>query len=134
MDIEQTLHIITALAEGRDPVSGLPLPEGHLCQRPDVIRALHHAQSFVDREARRERRLQRARLSLPGNTGKAWTGEEDRVLVQRFRSGATIADMATLHARTTGSITARLEKLGQMQPVTPGNGSTRASQRRPYDA
>ena len=132
MDIERTLAIIAALAEGRDPVTGRPLAADHVCQLPDVIRALHAAQDIVMREARRERRLQRARLTLPGNTGKSWSAEEDAILLQRFKTGASVSDLATLHARTTGAIRARLEKLGQ------GPGLERqtspASVRRPYHA
>ncbi len=112
MDIERTLAVIEALAAGHDPISGEVLGPDHLCQKPDVIRALHLARELVERELRRERRLQRARIALPSNTGKAWVTDEERVLVQRFKTGASIADMATLHARTTGSIRARLIKLG----------------------
>lgn len=131
MDIEKTLAVIAALAEGRDPVTGRPLPADNVCQKPDVIRALHHARDLAMREARRERRLQTARLSLPGNTGKSWTAEEDRILLQRYKTGASIADLATLHARTSGSIRARLEKLGQ--PLEPSRPPAPAD-RRPYDA
>ncbi len=132
MDIEKTLAIVRALAEGHDPATGETLGPDHLCQKPDVVRALMHATDLVERAARRERGLQRARLSLPSNTGKSWTDDEDRALIQRFRTGASIADMATLHARTTGSITARLEKLGQIKPAAPApNGH---QPRRGYDA
>ena len=132
MDIEKTLAIVQALASGHDPATGEALPADHLCQQPDVIRALLHTVDLVERAARRERGLQRARLTMPSNTGKNWTGEEDRALIQRFRSGASIADMATLHARTTNSITARLEKLGQIKPAAPApNGQ---HPRHGYDA
>ena len=132
MDIEKTLAIVQALAEGRDPVSGRPLDGADTCQQPDVIRALNRVRDLVEREVRRERALQRSRISLPSNTGKSWTDAEDRTLVQRFRTGASIADMATLHARTTGSIRARLEKLGQVKPAVPE--ASEAVRRRGYDA
>lgn len=125
MDIEKTLQTLKGLAAGHDPLTGLSLDRDHVCQSPDVIRALHHALEFVEREARRERRLQRARISLPSNTGKAWTSEEDRVLVHRFRTGCCITDIATLHARTTGSIQARLEKLRQIEPRSPEPATAR---------
>jgi hypothetical protein len=76
----------------------------------------------MERIAKRERRLQRARLRLPENTGKAWSHDEDRLLLARFRSGTTEQDLATIHARTTGAIRARLEKLGQPGPA----GASRA--------
>ena len=132
MDIAKTLAIVQALSEGRDPISGQPLASSDSCQQPDVIRALGRVRDLVEREVRRERALQRSRLSLPSNTGKSWTDDEDRSLIQRFRTGASITDMATLHARTPGSIQARLEKLGQMQPAAPGNVAQ--PPRRNYDA
>ena len=132
MDIEKTLRILQMLAEGQCPKSGETLAATDACQQPDVIRALNRARDIVEREARRERALQRARLSLPSNTGKAWTSEEDRVLVHRFKTGASVADIATLHARTRGSIQARLEKLGQIKPA--GVEAATTSPRRGYDA
>ena len=123
MDIEKTLAVVQALAEGHDPTTGEALAHDHLCQKPEIIRALMKAAALVERAARQERSLQRARLSLPSNTGKSWTDDEDRALMQRFRTGASIDDIATLHARTTGSITARLEKIGLMKPpVTAPSG------------
>lgn len=133
MDIERAVQIIAALAEGRDPLSGKPLPDDHLCQKPDMIRALHEARDCLMRETRRERRLQRARLTLPGNTGKSWTDEEDRILMNRWKTGSNVSDLAVLHARTTGAIRARLEKLGLTSP--PAAAEPQAPQsRRPFDA
>jgi hypothetical protein len=117
MEIERILAIITALADGCNPVTGELLEPTHVCQQPDVIRALHVARGHIEREAKRERRLERARLTLPANTGKAWTGGEDRALAARFRLGTSVADMATLHARTPGAIAARLERLGLVAPA-----------------
>lgn len=135
MDIERTTHIIAALAEGRDPYNGKALPEDHLCQKPDIIRALLEAREILMREARRERRLQRARLTLPANTGKSWTDEEDRILMNRYKTGSSISDLAVLHARTTGSIRARLEKLGLAPPAAaPGQPALEPRSRRPLDA
>ncbi len=111
MDIERSLGIVGPLADGRDPLTGELLGAGHLCQQPDVIRALPAAREIMAREARRERRLRQARLTLPANTGRSWSGDEDQLLISRFRTGSSLTDMATLHARTPGAITARLEKL-----------------------
>lgn len=132
MDIERTTHIIAALAEGRDPFSGRPLADDHICQKPDVIRALLEAREILIREARRERRLQRARLTLPSNTGKSWTDEEDRILINRYKTGSSVSDLGVLHARTTGAIRARLEKLG-LSPL-PATPAPEQKLRRSFDA
>lgn len=116
MDIERTLAIITALAEGRDPLSHAVLPAEHTCQQPDVIRALHQARDLVARQARLERSRQRARVTLPRNTGRSWSNDEERVLALRFKSGKSVAELADAHGRTPGGIHSRLVKLGLVAP------------------
>jgi hypothetical protein len=122
MDVERCHSIVKSLADGVDPATGEVFAASHVCQRPDVVRALHSAAQELERIAKRERRLQRARLRLPENTGKAWSHDEDRLLLARFRSGTAEQDLALIHARTTGAIRARLEKLGQLGPA----GASRA--------
>ena len=119
MDIEKTYGIVKALADGINPFTGEVLDAGHVCQHPDAVRALLHASAELERMATRERRLKRARLTLPENTGKEWSTDEDRMLLSRFRNGVQVADIATIHARTTGAIRARLEKLGQVVAPPP---------------
>ena len=113
MDIDKSYAIIKALAEGTNPFTGEVLDTGHVCQHPDAVRALFHAATELERMAKRERALKRARLTLPENTGKEWSLDEDRMLLSRFRNGLAVEDMAVFHGRTANSIRARLEKLGQ---------------------
>ncbi len=119
MDVQKSFQIVKALADGINPFTGEVLDAQHVCQQPDAVRALHHAAAELERIARREQRLERARLTLPENTGKAWSVEEDRMLLTRFRNGVEVADMAALHSRTAGAIRARLEKLGQLVDGVP---------------
>ncbi len=51
----------------------------------------------------------------PEGAGAAWKEEEDARLKEEFRAGMTIAEMARLHSRTGGGITARLKKHGLIQ-------------------
>jgi aminoglycoside phosphotransferase len=117
MDLEKSYELIKSLAEGIDPITGWVLPADHTCQHPEIIRALYAAAQALEREVKREKRLQRARLGLPPNTGKTWPVEEDSVLLKRFSAGADVAELAKLHRRTVGAIRARLEKLGQLPPA-----------------
>ena len=119
MDIEKSLAIVKALAEGTNPFTGEVLDAAHVCQQPDAVRALVHAVAELERIARKERALQRSRLTLPENTGKAWSIDEDRMLLTRFRNGLAVKDMAAMHNRTAGAIRARLEKLGQVTDAAP---------------
>ena len=125
MDIERTLAIISALADGRDPVTRATLGNDHLCQQPDVIRALHQARELVARQARLERSRERARVTLPRNTGRAWSSDEERVLALRFRSGKSVTELAETHGRTPGGIHSRLVKLG----LLPAEGDNAAEPR-----
>lgn len=113
MNAAKSLRIVRSLAEGIDPFSGEVLEPGHVCQHPDTVRALFHAATELERIAAREQRLERARLTLPPNTGKPWSVDEDRLLLARFRNGVRVDDMAAIHLRTSAAIKARLEKLGQ---------------------
>lgn len=123
MDVERSHAIIKALAEGINPFTGEVLEAGHVCQHPDTVRALFHAAHELERLAKRERNLKRARLTLPENTGKAWSHDEDKLLLSRFRSGTTVSDLALIHARTPGAIRARLEKHGLLRDEPPTQAS-----------
>lgn len=48
-----------------------------------------------------------------------WTPEEDAELTEQFRAGSTVAEMANLHDRRRGGITARLVRLGLIEADTP---------------
>lgn len=53
--------------------------------------------------------------SLP-SAGARWTAEEDERLGREFDGGMSIAQIALAHGRTSGGITARLVKLGRIDP------------------
>jgi hypothetical protein len=40
MELVQALQIVDALADGRHPLTGQPLAADHVCQQPQVVRAL----------------------------------------------------------------------------------------------
>ena len=40
-----------------------------------------------------------------------WSEDEERVLLENFKAGATVKELCTLHGRKEGGITSRLEKL-----------------------
>ncbi|MDR2866780.1 MAG: hypothetical protein LBV13_05220 [Methanomassiliicoccaceae archaeon] len=51
-------------------------------------------------------------LALPINHGNSWTAEEERKIKSRYDGGASIADIANAHGRTSNAIADRLIKLG----------------------
>ena len=41
MDIERAKELISVLADGVDPLTGEVLEGDHLCNKPEIIRAMH---------------------------------------------------------------------------------------------
>ena len=111
MEISDALKIVQALAEGIDPTTGEVFPEGSPYNDPRVIRALFQALQAMERAKEKERRAR----ELPGNTGKPWSDEEDRLLIQEFDAHVAIPEIAAKHHRTQGGISARLVRLGKIR-------------------
>ncbi len=67
---------------------------------------------MVERSKRQE--------SLPENAGKAWSTEEDHLLIEKFDKGVPVKELARHHKRTEGAIKSRLVKLGKISPTDMG--------------
>ena len=109
MDENKACGIVSALADGVNPITGEVFPADSPYQSPDIVRAL-----YVAVRALQNRPRPRSRDSLPGNAGKPWSEEEDRNLLAEFDRGRTPAELAQTHARTVAGIQARLEKHGRL--------------------
>jgi hypothetical protein len=132
--------IVSALANGVNPLTGELFSFDSPYQSPDVIRALYCAVRALEGAGRRRMRGQG---SESNNAGKPWTEEEDRQLLSAFDGGRPLAELAQAHGRTRGGIQARLVRHGRLAPEggrpiggpgkwRPGNtagnaGATRAS-------
>ena len=101
-------QILQSLVQGVDPFSGEELPEGTVLQEAEVMRALLAGVAALEQGVARASR----RAALPKNIGRAWSAEEQSVLIDAFQSGEALAEIATRHGRTLRAIEARLEKLG----------------------
>jgi hypothetical protein len=101
-------QILQSLIEGIDPFDGEDLPAGTVLQQADVLRALLAGVAALDHLAVRASR----RAQLPQNIGRAWSAEEQSMLIDAFQAGEPAADIAEKHGRTLRAIEARLEKLG----------------------
>ena len=44
--------------------------------------------------------------------GTKWTDEEDNKLIEEFKNGKSVTELASIHGRTKGAIRSRLRKLG----------------------
>ena len=105
--------IVSALANGVNPLTGELFAADSPYQSPDVIRALYCAVRSLEAASRRRTRGPDAGSN---NAGKPWTEEEDRQLLSAFDSGRPLAQLAQAHGRTRGGIQARLIRHGRLAP------------------
>lgn len=111
METTEALEIVRSLAEGRDPETKEAFGADNLYQKPRIIRALYRAVQALERLTAIDRRKER----LPGNTGKAWSKDEDGILIAAFTEGAALESLAAKHQRTIGAIRARLVLHGKLE-------------------
>jgi hypothetical protein len=113
MDRQQVITVLESLANGIDPGTGarIPLDAFH---SGDAVRALFTASTLLKAPAARPRAASTALTAA----GTAWTEEEDARLCKEFDEAMTIAQIALGHGRSSGAITARLVKLGRIDPST----------------
>lgn len=108
MDIERAKELLGSLAEGIDPLTGEVLPKDHVCNQPEMIRALYCVLGELDGAKVKPEKTQ------PKNAGKPWTPDDDARLCQMFDEGATRRGMCEHFQRSRGAIEARLVRLGKI--------------------
>lgn len=113
MELAKAIEYLTALVDGIDPATGEILPEGHICNRGDTVRALYAVLQSIGKK--KERKVQ-------PNAGQPWTQGEDQRLLDGYRAGETIPQLAVAHGRSRGAINSRLQRLGAMIPRVDING------------
>ena len=42
MDVQRAKELLTILADGTDPLTGEVLPDDHVCNKGEIVRALKH--------------------------------------------------------------------------------------------
>ena len=115
MEIQETLRIMRALADGVNPETGDFMVADAVYQYPPVVRALHQAVGAL--EIMEER--QRNRKASPAKAGKSWSAAEDQQVCEELRRGIDFHQIAKTHNRSIGSIIARLVKLRKIGPDAP---------------
>ncbi len=103
MDIKRAKEIISVLAEGIDPTTGEVLEAGNVCNKVEVVRAFYAVLRELD---------QKSQKGTLENAGKPWMPEEEERLIELYNNGLSKKAISKELGRTSGSISARLEKLG----------------------
>ena len=105
MDLQRARKILETLADGVDPMTGEVLPEEHVCNRGDVVRAFHYIlQKLSDQPEKKP----------PENAGKPWATEDDAMLCRMYDTGSSKKELCAYFKRSTGGIAARLVRLGKI--------------------
>ena len=105
MDIVRAKELLSALADGIDPFTGELLPQNHVCNQPEMIRAFHELLNVIPSPKKK---------NLPRNAGKPRTDIEEEKLLDEFDSGMTTSAIAKEHGRSKGAIESRLADLGRI--------------------
>lgn len=110
MDINRAKEIIHCLADGVDPLTGEVLSSNHVCNQPDVIRALHVAERALQKDSARPE-------DGPWHKeyGKVWSPKETDLLVKYFDRQYTVAQISKLLGRSEAGIRAKLVRLGKIE-------------------
>jgi hypothetical protein len=110
MEIEEALGIVRKLADGVHPDTGEVLQSDCLFQHPQSVRALHRAAGALEFQDETG-----ARQEIPaGKCRQAWSNQEDAQICEELRHGLSFEQIAKSHNRTSGSIVARLVRLGKI--------------------
>ena len=105
MDVQRAKELLTILADGTDPLTGEVLPDDHVCNKGEIVRALNCAVEALSRKRKKP---------LPENTGKPWTEELDQELCRLFDEGMKKKDLCTKAGISSASVT----KMGKNGHVT----------------
>lgn len=103
MDINKAKELVSTLAEGVDPLTGEVLPQEHVCNQVEIVRAFYTLLGAA--QPAKER-------AVPENAGKPWSEEADEELKTLYMSGEKISSLSKHFQRTRGSIESRLAKHG----------------------
>ena len=110
MDIQYAKEIIHTLADGVDPNTGEVFPPNHVCNRADVIRALHMAEQALQKDLNRPEEG-----PWHKEYGKVWSQKEIEMLINYFDKHYTVAQISKILGRSESGIRAKLVRLGKIQ-------------------
>ena len=109
MDIVKAKEPLSALADGIDPFTGELLPQNHVCNQPEMIRAFQELLNVSPSPKKK---------NLPRNAGKPWADIEEEKLLDEFESGMTTSAIAKEHGRSRGAIESRLVARGNISETS----------------
>lgn len=113
MTNEAALRIISQMAEGIDPMTVEVLPDEHLCNNGQVIRALYAARHSLERRTDAPKRERQSPPPSPKrNAGRPWTQEDNEQLRGLYRDGMSVDYICYVLSRRPRGVDKQLRRLG----------------------
>lgn len=109
MTSDRAMEILRCMANGVDPITGEVLEPGHICNSPDVIRALCMAAYAMSGAADAPASACKAEKL---NAGRPWTVEDLDALEHMYRGGASMAWICKRLQRRERGVLKQLVYLG----------------------
>lgn len=137
MNTRDALSLLEALLDGVNPVTGEILPIDHVCNEPDILRALHKAVTALRHmENSPEQREPFVNRNGKLNAGRPWTQEDLRQLRQLYEDGTSIDEICRLLQRRKRGVENYLLYLGLTDAPAKGTqtGKKRARTGTPWTA
>ena len=72
MDLQRAKELLSGLADGVDPLTGEVLPEDHVCNKAEIIRAFHCVLKALPGKPPKPQ---------PENAGKPWNDADDEIII-----------------------------------------------------
>ena len=121
MTDERAMEILQLMADGVDPVTGEVLGADHLCNSPEVIRALNAAIHILSMSSHRN--CQQSSCSPQGlNAGRAWTNEDLCELERLYQAGLPMKELCQKLQRREKGILRQLNYLGLIKTEKKSSG------------
>lgn len=112
MTAAEAREILQAMLDGADPVTGEILPQEHICNYPEVMRALQMAiSSMADVRHASAKVRKNGRL----NAGRVWTVGDISELELLFSAGAAMDEMCRQLQRRERGVKKQLAALGLIE-------------------
>lgn len=116
MDIIEAKKIVLMLAEGNDPITRKRLPENHVCNNVEVVRALYTVLKTIPQTKEEEINTswEQEFDFHPLNAGKRWSEEDDKILCKMFDANVPQQEICVKLQCTVAGVAARLVRLGKI--------------------
>ena len=129
MTTDRAIEILRCMANGIDPITGEILEEDHLCNSPEVIRALYTAIQAMSGAENGDESCS-VRKSGKLNAGRTWTDADLDALKRMYQDGDSMDLICAKLQRRERGVLKQLERLGLTENAKASSpGLERAGQR-----